>query len=1186
MKAFLRHILIPVIALTLISLVIWFAGPLLSFAGWAPLEHPYWRLFLILIIVAWWVIRKTRAWMIGRRYNRELAQQVVESEPEHDAGSEEVSLLQERLREAIDVLKNARLGGKGERKQLYQIPWYLIIGPPGSGKTTALINSGLNFPLAERFGVESLKGVGGTRHCDWWFTDEAVLIDTAGRYTTQDSDRTRDAKAWTGFLQLLKRYRKRQPINGAVVAISIADLVSVGEDGMRAHAQAVRNRLQELQSELGIQFPVYVVFTKCDLLAGFNEFFDDLGRAEREQVWGVTFDLAQSNKGLAVDAISGEFSALTERLSGQVIDKLRNERSEDRRRALYRFPQQFASIRPLLEQFASTAFSPSRYEQPIQVRGMYFTSATQEGTPIDRVMGAISRSFGLQTSAAPLAAGRGRSYFLTGLLQNVVFSEAALAGIDLKGERRRRIFKWASIGTTAAVVVLAMTLWAISYSNNRALVDELEQATAETRVRFEDFSEVSPNLDEISRMLGEVRDLPTGYSDRDVEPPMLAGMGLYQGEKLGRVTQDAYVRLLHKMLLPQLIYRIEDRLYQNIDAQEFLYETLKVYLMMERPERYDAEQVNSWFQFDLERFPPEMLDEQRYLMLFEHTDALFANLEVPIPYQLDEQLVAEVRDVLRAVPLARRVLERLEIEADYARDIPPFRVDEAAGSQAGLVFERASGLPLDAPLSGLYTWAGYHDLLKPQLRDIALSLLNETWVIGDEDRSTLDAARELSALINEVRTLYFDTYAEKWQQLLEDLQIASFSGNQQALQVLRAASGTQSPIRRLVGAVQQETMLSQTDDAGGAIAAAAGEAGERVAARRLSRLLPQEMRSEIPSSGGASGEGRRDAAEDRVEARFEALARLAGDGDPATDWPIDQSLGLVRRLAVTFEDSVRGTSSELGSTADLTRNLRENALMLPDPVSRWMQSLSRQVTQLSATDRGSELQRGWSSRILPICREVTNQRFPFVSSSPVDLSIQEFGRVFGHDGLIDEFLKQELLSRIDTTTRPWRWRSTDPIAGRFSAESARMFERARDIRDAFFPTGGQQLALQLDFRPVEMDQSIDRLTLTIGDQSVSYFHGPVRTTTVRWPDQGNNSEVRLQLDPAVDDGRSSFIKDGPWGLLRFLDHFVQTPGDAPEAIVVDMRLGERGARYRIASQTLINPLTSDLLQGFRCPSSL
>ena len=81
----------------------------------------------------------------------------------------------------------ARRDGAG----LYDLPWYMIIGPPGAGKTTVLVNSGLNFPLAEKFGKEALRGVGGTRSCDWWFTDQAVLLDTAGRYTTQDSNQQR-----------------------------------------------------------------------------------------------------------------------------------------------------------------------------------------------------------------------------------------------------------------------------------------------------------------------------------------------------------------------------------------------------------------------------------------------------------------------------------------------------------------------------------------------------------------------------------------------------------------------------------------------------------------------------------------------------------------------------------------------------------------------------------------------------------------------------------------------------------------------------------------------------------------------------------------------------------------------------------------------------------------------------------
>src|SRR5678809_1739494 len=96
---------------------------------------------------------------------------------------------------ALLTLKRARFGPGGivagwkaklNGRYLYELPWYLIIGAPGSGKTTALRHSGLKFPLADVAGEDAIRGVGGTRNCDWWFTDQAVLIDTAGRFTTQD----------------------------------------------------------------------------------------------------------------------------------------------------------------------------------------------------------------------------------------------------------------------------------------------------------------------------------------------------------------------------------------------------------------------------------------------------------------------------------------------------------------------------------------------------------------------------------------------------------------------------------------------------------------------------------------------------------------------------------------------------------------------------------------------------------------------------------------------------------------------------------------------------------------------------------------------------------------------------------------------------------------------------------------
>jgi type VI protein secretion system component VasK len=126
------------------------------------------------------------------------------------------------------------------------LPWYLIIGPPGCGKTTALVNSGLRFPLADQFGKNAIEGTGGTRNCDWWFTDEAVLLDTAGRYTTQDSYAEVDSAAWGGFLGMLKKYRPRRPINGVLVALSLADLIQQSDaEREQRLSQRLLRRLQE-----------------------------------------------------------------------------------------------------------------------------------------------------------------------------------------------------------------------------------------------------------------------------------------------------------------------------------------------------------------------------------------------------------------------------------------------------------------------------------------------------------------------------------------------------------------------------------------------------------------------------------------------------------------------------------------------------------------------------------------------------------------------------------------------------------------------------------------------------------------------------------------------------------------------------------------------------------------------------
>ena len=335
------------------------------------------------------------------------------------AADEESRALALRMAEALKGLREA--SGK-QRGYLYNRPWYVIIGPPGAGKTTALLNSGLRFPFAE----QSLKGVGGTRNLDFWFADEAAMVDTAGRYTTQDSDATVDQRGWFSFLELMKKHRPLQPINGVIVAIGVDELIRADCAKIDAHAAAVRRRLGELRKTLEVAAPVYVMLTKADLLAGFVEYYDDLDVEGRRAVLGATVTYADGKP--SSEALARAFDEMAQAVADRQAKRVFEEQDLHRRSLLLGFPSQLQSLRSRLMRFLDGAF-PAGAEPAGVLRGFYLTSGVQEGAPLDRILSGMADVYDRPQTGG----GSGRAYFLNRLLTETMFPEAGLVTMDPEG---------------------------------------------------------------------------------------------------------------------------------------------------------------------------------------------------------------------------------------------------------------------------------------------------------------------------------------------------------------------------------------------------------------------------------------------------------------------------------------------------------------------------------------------------------------------------------------------------------------------------------------------------------------------------------------------------------------------------------------------------------------------------------
>ncbi len=1180
---------VAILGLIAISVIIWLVGPLIAIAGIEPLGSVIGRLIAILLVVLIWLGMELRRYLSARKKNQQMLESVVgqKDQPQLHAreSDEEVQILGQRLDEAIRILKESKVGGKQNRQFLYQLPWYMFIGPPGSGKTTALLNSGLHFPLADKLGNDAVQGIGGTRNCDWWFTDDAVLLDTAGRYTTQDSYEEVDRAAWMGFLDLLKKHRKRRPINGALVAISVEDILQLTELERLNHAKAIRMRVKELIDHFGIRFPIYVLFTKCDLLAGFSEFFENMGREERNQVWGMTFpltDKADQDSGIA--HFQDEFRELERRIDARLLDRLEQERDTKRRILIYSFPQQFSALREAAESFLYEAFSANRFQETPMVRGIYFTSGTQEGTPIDRLLGSMAQEFGLNRQIAPAFSGSGRSFFINRLFKDLIFPESHLAGVNTRVEKRRAWLQRMAYAGAISMAVLAGVAWFTSYSRNQSYIDQvaLQANAAEEKVNAVAPDDLS--LTNVVPALDSVRQIQGGYADREADIPWLMGLGLYQGDKLGSEAVSAYHTSLKNLFLPRIILSLEDQLTQQGNNPDYLYEALKVYLMFDDSEHFVADTVKTWMLLQWQLALPGAENAQARQALTGHLDALLEMMPMTPTLPLDQDLIAHVRGTLLRVPLADRVYNRMKRTTESG-SIPPLRLSQAIGADADMVFSRRSGEPLDKEISALFTYEGYHKLFLKDHLEIANKLLEEKWILGPELEEIVGKT-DLAKLSARVKELYYQEYIRTWDQLLADIRVKPFSNTRQAVEILNVISGPSSPLRRYLKLIREQTTLSRLPG-GAKQAAKLVERHSSGITRRLASILQV-----APDASEAASED--SLLSTPVDQHFAGLNRMidAQEGEQA---PIERTMEMLNELYVHM-NSIASAGNQSNQAFNVARDpsaggsvisrLKLEAKRQPGPLAEMLNTLADGTSNLTISGVRAHLNSVWTTQVLPFCQRSLRGRYPLDRDSAREVTIGDFGHFFGPGGMMDNFFNSYLQDFVDTSRRNWRWNAAGNRALGIPTGTLRQFQRAAVIRNAFFSGASQEPKIHFEVKPLSMDTTITQITLLLNQQRVRYNHGPARWHRMTWPDDSGISDTKILLAPPAGNKPSGLTEDGPWGWFRIIDQAKTEPTDSPETIRVEFNVGGRKSRFMLRASGALNPFKLRELADFQCPNRL
>lgn len=1140
---------------------------------------------LALLWLSFWAARHWLTHRSGRQLEAAMdldASQALAAAPQENRA--EMEAMRERMRQAIGTIRRSKLGSSGSA--LYELPWYAVIGNPAAGKSSAIVSSGLNFPFVESK-EGGLQGVGGTRNCDWFFTTEGILLDTAGRYSVHQEDRAE----WLGFLSLLKRYRAKAPLNGVIIAASLAELAGSRSEEAVNLARQLRQRVQELTEKLEVFVPVYVVFTKADLIGGFAEFFADSDGLERERVWGATLPYDKSASVNVAELFDEHFDELTDGLKEASISRLALHRGEALPMGTLSFPLEFTSLKGSLRTFLTTLFEDNPYQFKPVFRGFYFTSSLQRGRSSAKATQRVARRFGLAMpeASAPKPSSLG-GFFLKDLFSKVIFADRNLVQQYNSPTKIRLRYGLFLLGTLTLGICLAGWTW--SYMNNRQLMANV-RADMEQVVRLQD-----QRIDLQSRLqaLEVLQDRLEQLRRYRVERPWSLRFGLYQGGVLEAKLRTEYMAGLRDVLLSPTASSMAAYLQQvNAKADQLqplgravegqarskvsmtdatpgvymaasptdvsdAYNALKAYIMLGERARMDnghlSDQLTrfwrTWLEANRGAMPrDQMLRSAGNILSFALSEVTASDFpELRTNLALIDATRENLRRVVKGMPARERVYA--EIKARAATRFPSVTVARLLDDADKDVVSGSYAIP------GTFTrqaWEGFIDEAFQQAA--SKETRADDWVLKTalQDDLTLEGSPE--QIRKTLVDMYKIEYVAEWQKFMQGVSINTFTSFDVAVaRMNRLGDPVSSPVGRLIQALHEQTSWDNP-----------GLVAQQVAQNQtgLVAWFKKSVLGHAPPVLDAGTKldnlsGQLAVPMGAIGREFANLSRLMLAADSNSPTLMRNYLQALSKIRTRFNQIKNagdvGPSSRqlmvqtLEGSSELAEALRlideqmlvnqgeaAKATLRPLLVRPLMQAFNVIIPPAEA-----EINRAWSAQVhQPFLTQLAG-KYPFDKSSRLDATSGEMAKVFGPEGAIAKFNEQSLQSLVV--------RRGDSLASRTWAD---MGVRLRPEYVAGFPTWiatvptgvGAQAATsagnapaagvtQFQLLPVP-SPGMAEFTIEIDGQLMRYRNTTPSWSNFVWPNPQGKPGVHI-FGTDIEGNTIEFLNEpGGYGLERMLE---------------------------------------------------
>ena len=1132
-------------------------------------------ILLVVVIVMLYIRMKEvqKAAQIEKQISSQADDQMQFLSPEKRA---EIEQFKKQLEAAINSLKNSKLGkGKFGKAALYALPWYMFIGPSAAGKTTAIQNSGLEFP----FGKDSFRGVGGTRNCDWFFSTKGIFLDTAGRYITQAEDKPE----WVAFLDTLKKNRKRKPINGVIVAINVDEIINSEKDKLYEHAGNIRQKIDELIENLEINFPVYIVFTKCDLIQGFVEYFSDFSEIERSQIWGATLIPQQQLSTSPKDTFEEEFNKLSDKLFEIRALRLSGPLKREQRRKVFLFPYQFKALESKLAYLISEIFQPNPYQDNPIFRGFYFTSGTQEGIPLDLAIREIAKQFNLPeyTDSESTPVFETKNYFIKDLLNEVVVGDQDFSvGKTTTIIKKDRILRTAAISFSVLILILFSLLTIFGYGGSKSTLNNIV-GTANL------FNSINWNGDLLNtfRKSDSLRSLIVKVRNGSADESYIH-LGLDRSEETYETLRKLYINKTENFFIQNIYNDIAKNLSNYANGQEYsggdIYNYLKSYLLLgDERNRLDT---------TIGRFLSKEFSgilESRYLSLnpsvsSKEKDSLkqyFNNYSSFIASQLKDKNVYPIKNDNLLINLVRnRIQYKPNAETIYSRlkqnGIQQFPNDISFEQAIGGRFSFMMNAGLKVPY--IFTQDGWKTFIKNNIDVESQNPGKDDWVLGRAYTASAGSSFNSEEMKKNLLNLYISDYEHTWLQFLQSIKYSNFQSVPLASNNLRLLSDpVNSPLILILKVFSDQIQVISDIQSQDSAKQKQGNSFSPVSLNTETFTEVNKYRAFINGSQGGSPNSDLNS----VIAQYAAISGVLESIKGGQDLTKDYAVKVLGHTAVEFPTAVQTIRGAIYNTPAF-----ENLFI--DPIKLAWNSILADASQY--------LNLEWKAKISDTFNRTLANFFPFKNNSS-DAPIQDFKDFFRpSDGIFWSFFNSELSPFINKER--WSINKWEGQGINFSNDFISALKKAEQISGTLFNTGDMSISFKLkpqlpESNPILGDKPIvEQVYLYLDGVENYYKMGAPFWTDYTWPGTKGTPGARLNI--SIYGYGTSYTKsfDGDWALFKLFDDATVSKGSSSQYIF--NWLFKKQNEYNIIVSYIVNtgssknPFASNFFSSFNLPNKI